>query len=127
MQIPTTPLSIIGVLCSHQYMSCSSWGVQHSSALHCTYRMTDSQFSCQPTSKVCSKKERTRTKCTPPSIMTTMTPPSTMIEFWPSCPLFLFFNMSIRDFQDASAQGTEGLAMKESKLIKVPLYGSHRV
>ena len=33
----------------------------------------------------------------------------------------------IGGFQDASAQGTEGLAMKQSKLVKMPLHGSHRV
>ena len=40
---------------------------------------------------------------------------------------FSSINMSIRGFQDASAQGTEGLAMKESKPVKMPLYGSQRV
>ena len=50
-----------------------------------------------------------------------------VIGFWPLGPLFLFFNTSIRGFQDASVQETEGLAMKESKLVKMPLHGSQRV
>ena len=50
-----------------------------------------------------------------------------LIGFWPFRPLFLFFNTSIRGFQDASAQGTEGLAMNEYKLAKIPLHGSQRV
>ena len=36
-----------------------------------------------------------------------------------------FFITSIGGFQDASAQGTEGLTMKESKLVKI-LCMSHR-
>ena len=50
-----------------------------------------------------------------------------LIEFWPFWPLFLFFITSMRGFQDASTQGTEGLAMEESKLVKMPLHGSQRV
>ena len=38
-----------------------------------------------------------------------------------------FLQLSIGGFQDASAQGTEGLAMKESKLVKMPLHRSQRV
>ena len=35
-----------------------------------------------------------------------------VIEFWTFIPLFLFFNMFNQCFQDASAQVTEGLVLK---------------
>ena len=56
-----------------------------------------------------------------------MLPVNILIEFWSFIPLFLFFNSSIRGFQDVSAQGTEGLAMKESELVKMTLHWSQRV
>ena len=36
----------------------------------------------------------------------------TMKEFWTFIPLFLFFNTFYQCFQDASAQGAEGLVLK---------------
>ena len=54
-------------------------------------------------------------------------PHHTLIGFWSFRTLFLFFDTSIGGFQDASVQETEGLAMNESKLVKMPLHGSQRV
>ena len=50
-----------------------------------------------------------------------------LIGFWPFRSLVLFFNTSIRGFQDTSVQETEGLAMNEYKLVNMPLHGSQRV
>ena len=50
--------------------------------------------------------------------------PNRILALLTFIPFLQYFNQR---FQDASVQEAEGLAMNESKLVKMPLHGSQRV